>query len=300
VSRLVFFVKEALRALRRNAAPSAAATVTIAITVLLVGVLIPVIIAAHGKTADVRDQLSTKVFLFPGPTTEQVDSLERKISAIDHIESVDFVSKSEALQITKERLDDDDILKELPGNPLPPSFTVVPDDPDNLESIQLALAPPNGAGDPEPISPLIEEVSDSREETGPIREVTGALEVWLGIVAALLLVASLMLVANTIRLSIYARRRDIEVMQLVGATRWFIRWPFVIEGLVVGLIGAAFAIGLLWMGKATVGSSLTDNFGFISDLRSIGFAPLVAILVLGSMVVAALGSGITLRRFLRV
>ena len=125
--------------------------------------------------------------------------------------------------------------------------------------------------------------------------------VLLGDRGACSLIASLLLVANTIRLSIYARRREVEVMRLVGATNWFIRWPFMIEGLIVGFAGAGIAVGILWLGKVTIVDPLADNFALDRQLSTrSGFVPLVAMLVGAAVVVSALGSGITLRRFLRV
>ena len=104
--------------------------------------------------------------------------------------------------------------------------------------MRASLLPTNAAGKPTPISPAIDPpIGESREEANKIREVTGAVKIVLLVIAALLLIASLLLVANTIRLSIYARRREVEVMRLVGATNWFIRWPFMIEGVIVGLLG---------------------------------------------------------------
>ena len=126
------------------------------------------------------------------------------------------------------------------------------------------------------------------------------MKILLAVIAVLLAIASLFLVGNTIRLSIYARRREVEVMQLVGATDWFIRWPFVIEGLVVGLFGAGIAVGILFLGKVTIVDPLSDNFALVENLNTIAFGPLIAALVVGAMVVAALGSGVTLRRFLRI
>jgi cell division transport system permease protein len=120
------------------------------------------------------------------------------------------------------------------------------------------------------------------------------------VIAALLLIASLLLVANTIRLSIYARRREIEVMQLVGATNWFIRWPFMIEGVIVGLMGAGIAVGLLLLGKVTIVDPLADDFALVDNLSTTGFVPLIVMLVAAAVLVSALGSGVTLRRFLRV
>lgn len=299
MSRLAFFLSESYRALRRNAAPSLAAIVTIAVTVLLVGVLVPVLDASGSKTEDVRSQLELKVFLFDDATNKEITGLEHRVSAIPHVESVDYVSPAEALKILEDRLQDKSLLDQLNSNPLPPAFNIKVDDPDNLESVQTALSPPDSAGKPQPISPAIDEIVTG-EQTEQIREVTGAVKILLAVIAALLAIASLFLVGNTIRLSIYARRREVEVMQLVGATNWFIRWPFVIEGLVVGLFGAIIAVGILFLGKVTIVDPLSDNFALVENLNTISFGPLVAALVTGAMVVAALGSGVTLRRFLRI
>ena len=299
MSRLSFFLSEAYRALRRNAAPSLAAIVTIAVTVLLIGVLVPVLDASGSKTDDVRSQLELKVFLFDDAGNGEITNLQDKIAAIPHVDTVDYVSPAAALKILEDRLEDKSLLDQLNSNPLPPAFNVKVDDPDNLESVQTALSPPDSTGKPQPISAAIDEIVTG-EQTEQIREVTGAVKILLAVIAILLAVASLFLVGNTIRLSIYARRREVEVMQLVGATDWFIRWPFVIEGMVVGLFGALIAVGILFLGKVTIVDPLSDNFALVENLNTISFGPLIAALVMGAMVVAALGSGVTLRRFLRI
>ncbi|HSJ16780.1 MAG TPA: permease-like cell division protein FtsX [Solirubrobacterales bacterium] len=301
MSRIGFFLQEAVRALRRSAAPSIAAIVTIVVTVLLLGVLVPVLQTTQGKTEEVRDQLLIKVFGYPESTDAEVRALRDRVAKMPHVERVGFVSKAEALKILKQRLDDASITQELPsGNPLPPALNVYPDDADNLEAIKNDLAPPNSKGKPQPFSPVIEDVVDSREQASQIRAVTGAIKIVLTAITALLLLASLGLVANTIRLSIYARRREVEVTRLVGATNWFIRWPFIIEGLVVGLFGAGCAVFILWLGKVTIVDPLSDRFALVAAQNTIEFLPLVGILIGAAMVVSALGSGITLRRFLQV
>ncbi len=300
MGRLAFFFGEAYRALRRNAAPSIAAVVTIAITVLLVGVLVPVLDASGSKTDDVRDQISLKVFLFKQSEQREIKSLERRITAIPHVAGVEFVSAKQALKILEQDLNEKNILSALNNrNPLPPSFTVRLDDPDNLEAVQAALSPSDPSGSPQPVSGAIEEIVVA-DQTEQIRQVTGAVKILLAVIAALLGVASLFLVANTIRLSIYARRREVEVMRLVGATNWFIRWPFVIEGLAVGIFGAMIAVGILFLGKVTIVDPLSDNFALVENLNTIAFGQLIIILIGSAMAVAALGSGVTLRRFLRI
>jgi cell division transport system permease protein len=320
MGRIFFFMGEGMRALRRSAAPSLAAIVTVCLTVLMLGVLIPVLQTANDKTNDVRDQVGLRVFLadvsatgqpLPAGTVgqqapqDQVDALKSRLESIPHVQSVQFVSKDQAKTILSERLKNEnreDITAQLPGsrNPLPASFDVTPDDLANLGAVRAAVTPPGANGQPAPISPLINDIGDSRDDASKINGATTAIRWVLGVVTGLLLIASLLLVGNTIRLSIYARRREVEVMRLVGATNWFIRWPFMVEGLVCGLFGAAIAIGVLFLGKQLIVDPLSDNIKLIDSGATIPFASLALILLCVAMGLSAMGSGLTLRRFLRI
>jgi cell division transport system permease protein len=305
MGRVFFFIGEGLRALRRSAAPSLAAIVTVAITVLLLGVLIPVLQTTNGKTNEVRDQVGLRVFLNQDTPQTEIDSLETRLQGIEHVQKVEFVSADQALAILGERLkaqNREDITAQLPGshNPLPPSFNVTPDDLSNLATVRAAITPPGPDGAPTPISPSIDDISDSRDDAQKISGATTAIRVVLLVMSGLLLIASLLLVGNTIRLSIYARRREVEVMRLVGATNWFIRWPFMVEGLFCGLVGAAVAIGFLFLGKTVIVDPLANNFNLINSGHTIAFAKLAFVLLCVAMGVSAMGSGLTLRRFLRI
>jgi len=303
MGRVVFFLSEAFRALRRSAAPSIAAIVTIVVTTLLLGVLVPVLRASESKASEVRDQIGLQVFLYTDSTRAEIDSLQQKLNALPHVSGAEFCSPACAKKQLSSELSGDleGSIAELNSNPLPPSFKISLDDPDNLEAVRASMLPPNAAGKPTPISPAIDPpIGQDRENATKIREVTGAVRYVLIGIAALLLIASLLLVANTIRLSIYARRREVEVMRLVGATNWFIRWPFMIEGVIVGLTGAGIAVGILWTCKALIVDPLADDFNLIDNFSTMAFAPLVAMLVGAAVMISAIGSGITLRRFLRV
>jgi cell division transport system permease protein len=302
MGRFVFFIREAFRALRRNAAPSMAAIVTTIVTVILLGVLIPVFQTTQAKSNEVRQQLELRVAVFDDATKGDLNSLHDKLAAIPHVKSVGFITKKEALKELRGFLKDDtNPIAALNGhNPLPANFVVRPDDAANLDSIKQAITPPGPDGSPKPISPVISDVFDRQDDRQKIEQVTGALKIVLTIITALLVVASLMLIGNTIRLSIYTRRREVEVMRLVGATRWFIRWPFMIEGVVVGFAGGLVAILILWLGKVTIVDPLSSDFALLRAQDSIPFTTLVAILFAAAVLVSAIGSGITLRRFLRV
>lgn len=301
MGRFGFFIREAMRALRRNGAPSMAAIVTTIVTIVLLGVLIPIFQAAQAKNSNIRDQLSVRVAVFDDATTAEIQDLRGKLRAVPHVKSVQYIDKKEALAELKADLpkDSGDILQQLNSNPLPRNFILKADDAQFLDSIRGGICPPGPSGKAQCISSIIDTVFDRSQDRAKVEQVTGALKLVLTILTALLVIASLMLVGNTIRLSIYARRREVEVMRLVGATRWFIRWPFMIEGVVVGFVGGLGAILILWLGKVTIVDPLSDTALF-SSLNAMSFPVLMAVLFSAAMIVSAVGSGVTLRRFLRV
>jgi cell division transport system permease protein len=303
VGRIFFFIAEAFRALRRSASPSLAAIVTVVMTTLLLGVFIPVI-KASSTTQNVQKQLALYVYMYPDATKKQAQAAQTKIDKVRNVKSTDFVTPEEGLKLLKQNVGSSEIgqgITQLQGkNPLPYSIVVHPENANDLPAIQNALTQQSKNGKSKAISPAIQEVNSGQKTANAIRTVTNAVKVMLTVIAILLLIVSLLLIANTIRLSIYARRREVEVMRLVGATNWFIRWPFVIEGLIVGLAGAGIAVGMLWVGKVTIVDPLSKNFELIDKFSTVGFVPLIIVLLAAAIVVSALGSGVTLRRFLRV
>ena len=303
MSNFIFFIKEAFRALRRNGAPSMAAIVTTVVTVILLGVLIPVFQATQAKSNQIREQLNFQVALFADATPGEIAALRGQLEGIPHVARVTLITKAHALEELREELGKkkaDTLTSELHENPLPVSYRITPDDAANLAGIREAVFPEGADG--KAFSPIINNPFDRQQSSQKIEQVTSALKIVLTVITALLIVASLMLVGNTIRLSIYTRRREVEVMRLVGATRWFIRWPFMIEGVVVGFIGGLIAILILWLGKITVVDPLSDTISLVAAQNSttVSFPALVAILFGASVLVSAVGSGVTLRRFLKV
>jgi cell division transport system permease protein len=300
MSRLIFFLQEAVRALRRNAAPSLAAIVTTVVTVILLGVLIPVFQTAQGKSEEVRNELNVQYALFSDATKAETAALRRELLAIPHVSEVNYITKQEALATLRSEIKDKTIIEGLNTNPLPNSFEVKADDAANLPDIRAAVYP-NGP-DGKPMSSIIANEFNRQLSSNKIEQVTSALKIVLTVITVLLVLASLMLVGNTIRLSIYTRRREVEVMRLVGATRWFIRWPFMIEGVVVGFAGGLVAILILWIGKITIIDPLSNSFSFLAaqNNSTLSFPALVGILFAAAVLVSTIGSGLTLRRFLKV
>jgi cell division transport system permease protein len=303
MGRLVFFIQEALRALKRNGAPSLAAIVTTVVTVVLLGMLIPIFQTTQAKSEDVRSELNLQTSIFADATKSEVAQLRSQLEELPHVTSLEFITKAQALKELRDSLGAEkasELTEALNRNPLPASFKIIPDDAASLTGIRETIEADRGGS--KYFSPIISDVFDRQQATAEIEEVTSALKIVLTVITALLILASLMLVGNTIRLSIYTRRREVEVMRLVGATRWFIRWPFMIEGMIVGFAGGLLAILVLWIGKITVVDPLGDTFDFLAaqNNSTLGFPLLVAILFAASILVSTIGSGVTLRRFLKV
>ena len=300
--RFAFFAREALRGLSRSSAPALAAILTVVLTALVLGVFIPIVQATTGTANEVRNRVVVDVYVADAATPQERDQLGRALESTTNVKSVEFISKEKALENAQRK--NPSAFREgselLGRNPLPASYRVTPDDPGRVDQIVDRLAPREADGKREPQLAAIDEVRNREEETDKILSATGLVKVLTAGLACLLIFASIALVANTIRLSIFARRREVEVMKLVGATNWFIRWPFVIEGVVVGFLGGVLAILLLVIAKETFIDPLSDRFALIAAPETIDFPLLIALLLLACIAVSAAGSGITLRRFLRV
>ncbi|MDO8186692.1 permease-like cell division protein FtsX [Conexibacter sp. JD483] len=296
--KIGFFAREAMRSLGRNAAPSFAALATILLTMLVIGVFIPIVQATTGAANDVRQRVLVDVYLRRNATARDAERVRAMLLDTPNVKRVEFISKQQAYE--QQRKKDPEAFDLLGANPLPDTFRVTPENPDTVLEIKSDLAPAAAGGGRTPVDQSIDEVRDRREDTTKILQVTRFVKLMAGTLGALLIAASIFLIANTIRLSLYARRREVEVMKLVGATDWFIRWPFVIEGVIVGALGTLLAILLLAVGKIAIIDPLADDFALIAAPETLPFAALVAVMLGAGIAISAIGSAVSLRRFLRV
>jgi cell division transport system permease protein len=295
---LAFFARESLRSIRRNAIPSFAAMASVLVTLLVLGVFIPVVQATTGAANQVRSKVLLDVYLKTDAKPDDIARVKALLVRTKHVHQVDFVSKQQAYQTERRRNPEAYAL--LGSNPLPDTFRVTPDRPENIGSIRDALSPTTPSGARTTVDRSIDEVKNRKDETDKILSATRVVKLMMIVLVALLVIASVLLVSNTIRLSLFSRRREVEVMKLVGATDWFIRWPFVIEGVLLGALGGVLAILLLAVGKIALLDPLEKDFALLSAPQTINFAVLGLLLMLAAVAVSAAGSGLSLRRFLRV
>ena len=289
--RVRLFVGEALRSITANLSTTIAATMTVLIGMFLLGLFIALGSWVVSWTDNVKREVLVKVFFEKDARPAEINAVRNRLVQMDEVKKVVYVSPDDALRRMKEKFPE--LTENLASNPLPPAFEVTPKDAENVDAIAAKL-------DPAPAG--VDKVDFAQNKTERVLKVARVIELVFLAASLILLVASIILIANTIRLSIFSRRREIEVMKLVGASNWFVRGPFMLEGLICGLAGALIAVVLLFLGRElalpAVFSDTIKDAG--SDVQAWGFPVIAGILVAAGLVLGALGSGITLRRFLRV
>jgi cell division transport system permease protein len=271
---------------------------SVLVTLLVLGVFIPVVQATTGAANEVRSKVLLDVYLKTDAKPDDVARVKGLLLRTAHVHKVDFVSKQQAY--AKERKRNPEAYALLGSNPLPDTFRVTPDKPENIGRIRDALSPNTPSGGRTVVDRSIDEVKNRKDETDKILTATNVVKLTMALLCVLLVLASGLLVSNTIRLSLFSRRREVEVMKLVGATDWFIRWPFVLEGVILGALGGMLAILLLAVGKIAFVDPLAADFALISAPQTMSLPLLAFLLMFAAVGVSALGSGLSLRRFLRV
>ena len=285
--RLVF--SEALSSLGANLSTTVAATMTVLIGMFLLGLFIALGTWVVSWSDHVKRELVVKVYFSPDSTKKQMNVVANKLSANPDVKSVTFISKKEALKEMTKRFPT--LVQNLPSNPLPDSLEVVPKHGEQTEAIALSL---------KPRPPGVDNIKYGKKTAHRILSVAKVIESFFLIAVLVLLAASTLLIANTIRLSIFSRRREIEVMKLVGATNWFVRGPFMLEGLICGAAGSLAAVILLLLGKTLVMPTILPHINAGSDVQALSFTLNALILIGVGLLLGAAGSGLTLRRFLKV
>ncbi len=296
--KIGFFFREALRSISRNAVPSFAALASVLVTLLVLGVFIPIVQATTGAANEVRGRVLVNVYLGKDATNADATRVREQLQGTEHVKSVQYVSKEQALR--EEKRKNPEAYELLGSNPLPDTFRITPDDPDNALKLVSALQPATPGGGTTTVDPAIEAVKSSKDDTQKILTATNVVKLTTGLLAVLLVIASILLISNTIRLSVFSRRREVQVMKLVGATDGFIRWPFVLEAIILGACGATLAVLLLGVMKIALVDPLVSDFALLASPDTVGFGVLIAILLAAGIGVSAVGSAISLRRFLQV
>jgi cell division transport system permease protein len=294
--RARLFFSEAFRSMGANLSTSIAAVMTVLIGMFLLGLFIALGSWVISWTNHVKKDLVVNVYFCTDltcgeeATAKQINAVSAQLEQNPDIKSFKFVSKEDAWKEMQERFPE--LTAETIRNPLPPSYEVIPQDADRVQAIAGTLQEPLPGG--------VETVKYGEKKAQRVLQVATIIGAIFLVGSIILLVASTLLIANTIRLSIFSRRREIEVMKLVGASNWFVRAPFMLEGLLCGLAGSLAAVILLLLAKELALPGIMGRIESPEDIQAWSFPVVALILVAMSLLVGAAGSGITLRRFLRI
>jgi cell division transport system permease protein len=312
VSRFRLIAAEAVRSLGANLSTTFAATTTVLIGMFMLGLVVGLGSWALSLSDHYKKQLLVSVYFCTSTregchgqeaTTTEMNAAMSRIREMPEVKTVRFISKEQAYKIEQKKRPE--MVAQLPYNPFPNAFKVYPKQAEQIDTISSKIGSSSLTGI-ESICPPAPGSKSSKTATGEScsrishRVLSVARYLWIVVLIAfvVLLVSSTLLVANTIRLSIFARRREIEVMKLVGATNWFVRGPFMIEGLLCGLAGAVAAIVLLVLGRTLFMPLI--HLTSASDIHAWPFGLHVLIVLGAGLALGAAGSGLTIRRFLQV
>ena len=288
-----YFIQEVFHSLRRNNWMTFASIGTVAVSLFVLGVFLILVLNMNRLAGMLESQVQISVYLEDHLTDREKRQIGYDIESLQGIDTVTYVDREEAKARLAERLGDQKYLLDAlsEDNPLPDAFEVTVTTPSVVESAAEAIDSLQG----------VEEAKYGQDVVEHLFDITRLMRIFGFVLMGLLGGATLFIISNTIRLTVFARRREIAIMKYVGATDWFIRWPFLLEGMIMGFVGALIASVALYKGYNAIQAKIYGTLAFFPMLPSwptMGW--LCGGLVCVGTLIGALGSSISLRKFLDV
>lgn len=290
-----YFIKDAFKSIVRNKTLSIASMATVAATLFILGTVTLTMVNVDKAVAHIGSKIEVKVFIKDDITSDQQDALRGKLEAIEGVKEVTLETKEQALEKVKDQMKDDAEMLTAgfdEKNPFPGSFTVKVTKPEVVDSIIESTKTAEG----------VEKIKDARDIIDKISKLTSSIKV-VGIIAfVVFILVSLFLIGNTIKITVYSRKREIGIMKYVGATDWFIRWPFIIEGVILGIAGGIVSTIVLNVAYAMIVNSISPEtlLGFTLVGVSYIWKVIVWEFILSGIFIGTVGSIISMRKFLKV
>jgi cell division transport system permease protein len=287
---LWFALKSALAHCRRNKLMSAFSVTTTMVMLLMLGSFLVVIASLNVTLRALETKIDVVAYIKDNADPAQVQNLQASLANNADVASVTYVSKDQALDRMKQMLGDKaQLLSQVQGNPLPASLEI---------QLKFASAAPALAEQLQREAP-IEDVDYKRDVVERLLAITNFLRITGTVLVAGMAAIALFIIVNTTRIAMYARRQEIEIMKLVGATDWFVRWPFIFEGMFLGLLGGLVTVALIGLGYQPMLQRVSGLLTFLPLAFDPQFLPRLLLLLFGAgVVVGGMGSYISVRRFL--
>ncbi|MGM9576511.1 MAG: permease-like cell division protein FtsX [Anaerovibrio sp.] len=293
VRTIEYYIREVFISLRRNNWMSVASIGTVAVSLFIFGMFLMMVMNMNKLAENMESQVQINVYLLDKVDREQARDIEKDLKEIEGVESVGFVTKDEAMERFKDRLGDQKTLLDAldETNPLPDSFEVTVTNPDLVKTAAEKMEKLDG----------VECAKYGQDVMEHLFEITRLLRIFGFTLMLVLAFATLFIISNTIRLTVFARRKEIAIMKYVGATDWFIRWPFVMEGMVLGFFGSIIAAMVLRTAYTAMAEKVYDTLAFFPLIPEQPFLTYITIVVvISGMVVGAIGSAVSIKKFLKV
>lgn len=293
VRTIEYYIREVFISLRRNNWMSVASIGTVAVSLFIFGMFLMMVMNMNKLAEHMESQVQINVYLLDKVDREQARDIEKDLKEIEGVETVGFVTKDEAMERFKDRLGDQKTLLDAldETNPLPDSFEVTVTNPDLVKTAAEKMEKIDG----------VECAKYGQDVMEHLFEITRLLRIFGFTLMLVLAFATLFIISNTIRLTVFARRKEIAIMKYVGATDWFIRWPFVMEGMVLGLFGSIIAAMVLRTAYTAMAEKVYDTLAFFPLIPEQPFLTYITIIVvISGMVVGAIGSAVSIKKFLKV
>lgn len=292
-SSLSYFWGETFRSLFRNRFMAIASVLTVTLSMFILGVFLSAVLNINHMASYLENQVEMTVYLKDGLTTDQVMGIGKYLKAQPGMKEIKFTNKDQAMKDFRELMGDQQgLLDAINGNPLPASYQMSFQTPEQLKTAAEVVAKYQG----------VETVQYGKDIIEQLYKVAQIIRL-SGIVLIIFLAgAELFIISNTIRLTVFARRREIQIMKYVGASNGFIRWPFLFEGMVIGFLGSGFASLILWEGYKTVVSEMAAaGLVFIPMIPLWPFMGYTTLIILAAgIVIGVMGSAISLRKYMKV
>ena len=288
-----YYIKEALKSMRRNGLMTLASISTVALSLFILGVFTCGVMNLNNLASNLENQVEISVYLKDGLTTQQIMGVGKKLKAMPDLKNLEWVNKEEAMKRFKERLGDQaQLVDALNGNnPLPNSYLLTFKNPEEVKNAAKLVS----------TFPEVESAHYGQDVIEQIFKVTQVIRIGGIALIVFLAGATLFIISNTIRLTVFARRKEIAIMKYVGATNWFIRWPFLIEGMMLGFVGAAIATACVWEFYHFVTVEVEQSLAFLPLIPMLPFFYNLTGILLGlGIVIGAIGSTISLKQYMKV
>ena len=288
-----YYIKEALKSMRRNGLMTLASISTVALSLFILGVFTCGVMNLNNLASNLENQVKISVYLKDGLTTQQIMGVGKKLKAMPDLKNLEWVNKEEAMKRFKERLGDQaQLVDALNGNnPLPNSYILTFKNPEEVKNAAKLVS----------TFPEVESAHYGQDVIEQIFKVTQVIRIGGIALIVFLAGATLFIISNTIRLTVFARRKEIAIMKYVGATNWFIRWPFLIEGMMLGFVGAAIATACVWEFYHFVTVEVEQSLAFLPLIPMLPFFYNLTGILLGlGIVIGAIGSTISLKQYMKV